>query len=103
MVVILELHSFNFAPTPRKSIRFTRFRRSYVNRSAVVLTNHCQNYTAFLFDVRCSNWPRSFFLQLFVPNDSAFALLSTPVARILLTPRWVSRRTNVNIKFNSWG
>ena len=35
------------------------------------------------------------FLQLFVPNDSAFALLSTPIARILLTVMCVGRRTNV--------
>ena len=53
-----------------KSLRFTRFRRSYVNGNPVVLANHCQSYTAFL---RCSKWPRSFFLQMFVPNDCAFS------------------------------
>ena len=79
----LNILSFNFTATPRKSLRFTRFRRSYVNRPAVVLTNHCQSYTAFLLDVRCSKLPCSIFLQLFVPNDNAFALLSTPIAQML--------------------
>ena len=46
----LNILSFNFVPTPNKSLRFTRFRRSCLNRSAVVLTNHCQSYTAFLQD-----------------------------------------------------
>ena len=73
-----------FVQTPNKSFRFTRFRRRYVNRNAVVLTIHCQSYTAFYRDVRCSKWPGSFFLTYF--------LLSTPVARMLLTPRLVSRR-----------
>ena len=94
-LLFLNILSFNFVATPRKSLRFTRFIRSYVNRPAVVLTNHCQSYTAFLLDVRCSKLPCSIFLQLFVPNDSAFALLSTPVARMLLTPKWVGRRTEV--------
>ena len=80
-LLFLNILSFNFVAAPRKFLRFTRFIRSYVNRPAVVLTNHCQSYTAFLLDVRCSKLPCSIFLQLFVPNDSAFALLSTPVAR----------------------
>ena len=82
-LLFLNILSFNFVATPRKSLRFTRFIRSYVNRPAVVLTNHCQSYTAFLLDVRCSKLLYSIFLQLFVPNDNAFALLSTPVARML--------------------
>ena len=40
---------------------------SYINCSAVVLTNQCQSYTAFLFDVRCSKWPRPFFCNCFLP------------------------------------
>ena len=60
-LLVLNIFSFNFVPTPNKSLRFMRFRRSYVNRLAVVLTNHCQSYTAFLLDVRCLKWPRSFF------------------------------------------
>ena len=82
-LLFLNILSFNFVETPRNSLRFTRFIRGYVNRPAVVLTNHCQSYTAFLLYVRCSKLPRSISLQLFVPNDSAFALLSTRVARML--------------------
>ena len=93
-LLFLNILSFNFVPTPKKSLRFTRFRRSYGNRAAAVLTNHCQSYTAFLLDVHCSKWPRSFFLQLFVPNDSGFTMLSTRVARMLLTPRVGKQNTN---------
>ena len=59
-LMFLNIFSFDFIPTPNKALRFTRFRRSYVNRPAVVLTNHCQSYTDFWFDVRCLNWPCSF-------------------------------------------
>ena len=93
-LLFLNILSFNFVTIPIIFLRSAKFWRSYVNRPVVFLTNHCQT-TAFLLDVRCSKWPRSFLLQLFVHDDSAFALLSTPVARILLTPRWVGRRTNV--------
>ena len=94
-LLFLNILSFNFVPTPRKSLRFTRFRRSYVNRPLVVLTNHCQSDTAF-FD-----WCAPFkvatllFLLLFFPSYSAFALLNTLVARILLTPKCAGRRANV--------
>ena len=44
----LNILFFNFVPTPNKSLRFTRFRRSCVNRPAVVLINQCQSYTASL-------------------------------------------------------
>ena len=71
-LLLLNIFFFNYVPTPNKTLRFTRF-RSYINRTAVVLTNHCQSYTAFLFDVCCSKWPHSLFMQLFVPGDSAFA------------------------------
>ena len=71
LVVVLEhVFFFNFVPTPNKSLRFTRFRRSYENCTTVVLTNHCQNYTTFLINVQSDHVP---FLQLFAPNDSAFA------------------------------
>ena len=46
-MLLLNILSFNFFPTSRKSRRFTRFRRSFVNRPVVVLTNHCQSYTVF--------------------------------------------------------
>ena len=60
-LLFLNILSFNFVATPRKSLRFTRFIRSYVNRPAVVLTNHYQSYTAFLLHVRCSKLSRSIF------------------------------------------
>ena len=53
-LLFLNILSFNFVATPRKSLRFTRFIRSYVNRPAVVLSNHCQSYTALLFCLMCS-------------------------------------------------
>ena len=78
-LLFLNILSFNFAPQPNKPFRLTRFKRSYVNRPAIVLTNHCQSYTSFLLDVQ---WGQVsffsfifffFFLQLFVPNHSSFA------------------------------
>ena len=36
-LLFLNMLSFNFVPTPNKSLRFTRFRKSYVYHSAVVL------------------------------------------------------------------
>ena len=41
-LLFLNIFSFNFALTPNKSLRLTRFRRSYI-----VLNNHCQSYAAF--------------------------------------------------------
>ena len=60
-LLFLNILSFNFVATPTKSLRFTRFIRSYVNCPAVVLTNHCQKYTAFLLNVRSSKLPCSIF------------------------------------------
>ena len=60
-LLLLNILSFNVVATPRKSLRFTRFIRSYVNHPAVVLTNHCQRCTDFLLDVRCSKLPCSIF------------------------------------------
>ena len=97
-LLFLNLLCFNFASTPNKSLMFTRFRRSFVNIPVVILTNHCQSYAAFFLDVRCSKWPRSIFLQLFVPlivHLRNLFLLSTPVARMLLTSRWVSRQKDM--------
>ena len=72
LVDALEYFSFNFVPTPNKSLRFTRFRKKDVNLFAIVLTSHWESYTAFMLSVRCLKWPRSFSLQLFVPNNSLF-------------------------------
>ena len=81
--------SFNFVLIPNKSLRFTRFKRSYVNLPAVVLTNHRQSYSAFLLEKRCSKWSRSFFCSCWSPMMESLRnlfLLSTPVTRMLLIP-----------------
>ena len=52
---------------------WSRFRRGYVNCTAVVLTNYCQSYTAFLLDVRFSKVPRFFFYAAVCPRDNEFA------------------------------
>ena len=69
--LFLNIFYFNFFPTPNQSLRFTRFRRSYVNCTAVVPTNDCQSYSAFLLDVNCSKWPRSFFFADVEPQPPA--------------------------------
>ena len=100
--LFLNILSFNFLQTPRKSLRFT----SYVNRPVVVLTDHCQSYTAFCLICAVQSGHVYFFLPLFVTSDSVFALLSTPVVLILLTSRWLADEQICNIyiyiKFNSW-
>ena len=84
-----------FVPIPNKTLRFTIFRRNYVNHTAVVLNNRCQSYTAFLPYVRCWKWTRSFFcsclsaMKVLLRN---LLMLSTRVARMLWTPRWLGRR-----------
>ena len=48
--------------------KMARFRRSSVNRPAVVLTNHT-NYTVFcLMCSALSKWPRSFFCAIVCPH-----------------------------------
>ena len=98
-LLFLYILSFNFVPTPNKFLRLKRFRKSYVNRPDVVLTNHT-SYFAFLLDkrcaVQCGHVP--FFCSCLSPvlvHLRNLFLLSTPVARMLLTPRWVSRRKDV--------
>ena len=95
-LLFLTILSFTFVPTPRKSLRFTRFRRSYVNHPAVVLTNHCQSYTVFFAWCVLFKVATFFFLQLLLPNCSAVAFLRTPVTRMLLTPRWAVVVKNIS-------
>ena len=62
LVIVLEYILFsNFVPRPNKSVRFTRFRRNYVNRTVVVLTEHYQNYTVFLLDCAVQSGYFNFF------------------------------------------
>ena len=63
-LLFLNTVCLNFDSRPNKSRRFSRFRRSYVNYTVVVPTNHCQSYNDFLLNVRCSKWPHSFFVAI---------------------------------------
>ena len=54
LVVAFEYTYFELCSNTKQiSVRLTRFKRSYVKRPAVVLTNHT-SYTVFLLDVRCA-------------------------------------------------
>ena len=99
-LLVLNILSFNVVLTPNKSLRLKRFRKSHVNRPDVVLINHT-SYTAFLLDVHCTvqcgHVP--FFCSCWSPmlvHMRNLFLLSTPVARMLLTPRWVSSQKDWN-------
>ena len=98
-LLFLNILSFNFVPTPNQFLRLKRFRKSYVNRSDVVLTNHT-SCTVFLLNVscavQCGHVP--FFFSCLSPmlvHLRNLFLLSTSVARMLLTLRWVSRQKDV--------
>ena len=98
-MLFLNIRSLNFFLTSNKSLRLTRFRRSYVNRPAVVLTNHT-SCAAFLLDARCAvqSGHVAFFcsyLSSMIVHLRNLFLLSTPVTRMLLTPRWVGKRKDV--------
>ena len=119
-LLFLNILSFNFAPQPNKPFRLTRFERSYVNRPAIVLTNHCQSYTSFLLDVRCSKWSSfflffSFFFFFFffcsclspiIVRLRKLFLLGTTVARINSKVCKQTKRceiiTHKYIETNSW-
>ena len=120
-LLFLNILSFNFAPQPNKPFRLTRFKRSYVNRPAIFLTNHCQSYTSFLLDVRCSKWSSfflffSFFFFFFFFFCSCLSpiivrlrklfLLGTTVARINSKVCKQTKRceiiTHKYIETNSW-
>ena len=60
LVFVPEYIFFQLSSNTKKTLRLTGFRRSYVNCTALVLTNHCQIYS-FL----C--------LMRLLPNNSAFA------------------------------
>ena len=79
--------SFNFTPAPNKSRRFTRFRKSFVNRPAVALIK-----VTLLFCLMCAvqSGHVPYFcscLSSMILHLRNLFLLSTPVARMLLTPR----------------
>ena len=56
----------------------------------------------FLLDIRCSKWMHSFFCGCLSPKKVNFCnlfLLSPSIAKMLLTPRWVSRQKYVKQLF----
>ena len=70
-LLFLNILSFNFVPTPKKSLWLIRFRRSYVNHPTVVLIK-----VLLLFLAGCAVFKAAtfvFFLLLFFPNDHEFA------------------------------
>ena len=98
------MYFFQLCSTRNRSLRFTRFRRSYVNCTAVVLTNHCQSTLFFASCVvfKVATFLIYLFIYLFFLGGAvclvhfrSLFLLSTRVARMLLTPWWVSRRKDV--------
>ena len=80
--LFLDIILLKFVQIPNKSLGFKRF-RSYVNHPAVVLIK----VATFLFFCSC--------LSPVIVHLRVLFLLSTPVARMLLTQRWVSRRKDV--------
>ena len=104
-LLFFDILFFNFNQTPNKSLRFRKFRRSYAHLSVVVQTNHCQICTAFfawcaLFKVgHIPFFICGCFFSLTIVQVRNQFLLNTPVAQMLLTPRWVSRRKDVKHLF----
>ena len=101
LVVVLEyafLQLYSNAGLRLLSLRFRKFRRSNVHRSVVVQTNHCQSCTAFFAWCALSKVSTFLFCGCLFPTIVHLRnlfLLSTPVAQMLLTPRWVSIRKHV--------
>ena len=73
------------------TVRLPGFRRSFVLWPAVVLTNHT-SYTASLLYARWAVQSDHIYFVFCSSCLYPFFLLSTPVARMLLTPRWESRQ-----------
>ena len=79
------------------TVRLTGFRRIFVSRPAVVLTNDT-SYTASLLYVRWGvqsghiHFVFCSCLYAVIVHLGNLFLLSTPVARMLVTPKWESRQ-----------
>ena len=95
LVVALQYTFFQVCSNVEQlSVRLTRFRRSYVKRPVVVLTSHTSNIGSLL-DVRCAFQNRHFSFFCSLPLMIVYLrnlLFDTPLARMFLTPRWVSRQ-----------
>ena len=99
LVVVLEYTFFLLCSNVEQIyVRLARFRRSYINRPGIVLTNDTSSQ---LFCLMCAALfkvaPILFFscLSPMIVHLRKLFLLSTPVARMLLTLRWVSRQKDV--------
>ena len=95
LVVTLEYTFFRLSSNAKQTYaRSARFRRSYEKHPAVVLTRPTSCTDFFVWcALRCSKWSRSFFCSCSIPMIVYLwnlFLLNTPLARMLLTPRWVS-------------
>ena len=93
--LFLNILSLNFVSTLHKFLSFTRFGRSYVNCLAVILIKVTLHF-CLVCAVQSGHIPffSSCLSQMMVHLHNLF-LLNTPVAWMLLTPRWVSRRKDV--------
>ena len=100
LVVALESTFFQlYSNAEQISVRLPRFRRNYVKRPVVVLTNNTVTkrlMCAALFKVATLVfW--SWLSPMIVYLHKLF-LLSRPLARMLLTPRWVSRQKDKRMR-----
>ena len=100
LVVVLEYTFFQLCcNTEKNSVK------SYVNRLAVVLTNHSQSYTAFLLDVCCSKWSCSIFCTWLFPvivHLRCWAhLLSTPSNVVNCKLGWETNRCEIVINISN--
>ena len=106
-LLFLNIFFFNFILTPSKSLRFRKFRRNNVHRRLFSLKSTTVKVALlFLLDVRSPKRPHFFFCGCLSPTIAHLRnlfLLSTPVAQMLLTPRWVSRRKHVTWLFITVG
>ena len=91
-LLFLNILTFNFAQTPNKSLRFRRFSKSYINDPVVALTTIKVTLPFCL--IKLFKSAMFHFCSCYTPklvHLRNLFLLSTPVAWMLLTPRWVSR------------
>ena len=93
--LFLNISSFNFVSAPNKSLRFTRFRRSYVNHPAVVPIKFTLLFFCLMCSVQSGHVPFSCSCLSPMIVHLRTLYLSTPVARMKLTQRWISRRKDV--------
>ena len=96
-LLFLDIFSFNFVQTLNRSLRFRRFKRNYVNHPVVVPSTVS---IALLFLLMCNvqSGQVTFFCSCLSPiivQLCNLLLLNTSARRMLLTPRWVSLRKDV--------